>query len=327
MHDDTGRAKQAAPLHEPGGALADDQGCVRFAALLRERVQQKRMSVGTARAYLADAREFAAYLAGQGVDTLGATPAQVRAYLEQLAAARRASTMRRKLASLRGFYGALVAASLLQQSPVAELRLPQPRRQAARRAPALPRPTVQRLLTMPQNTARGIRDHAMLAGMLLHGLAIGELCGLDVTDVDLQASALRVVGRGGRVRTVALIPQTAVVFRRWLAARALLRPDTAALFVSLHWTAGRAAPGQRMSVRGARQMVHKHLARVGVCEPGVSCQALRRTYITLTLAAGADLRAVAASLGHASTATTAAYAADSSTPEVDAPARYLAELL
>ncbi len=323
---DTGRAKQAAPLYEPGGALADDQDCMRFAALLRERVQQKRTSAGTARAYLADAREFAAFLAGQGVDTLGATPAQVRAYLEQLAAARRASTMRRKLASLRGFYGALVAAGLLQQSPVAELRLPQPRRQAARRPPPLPAPALKRLLAAPRNSIKGVRDRAMLVSMACHGLGIGEVCGLDVTDVDLQANALRVVGRGGRVRTVALTAPTAAVFRHWLAARALLKPDTDALFTSLHWTSGRAAPGQRISVRGARQMVASYLTQVGVTQPGVSCQALRATCAALALAGGADLRAVAASLGHASTATTQAYAADAEVIQEN-PARFLAGLL
>ena len=73
-------------------------------------------------------------------------------------------------------------------------------------------------------------------------------------------------------------------------------------------------------------MVRGYLAQVGVREPGVSCQALRRTYATLTLAAGADLRAVAASLGHASTATTQAYAEDTETVQ-DNPARYLSGLL
>ena len=324
---DTGRAKQAAPLHEPSGALAcEDQGCIRFAALLRERVQQKRTSAGTARAYLADVREFAAHLAAQGGDTLGATPAQARDYLEHLATLRQAGTIRRKLASLRGFYGALVAAGLLRHSPVAELRLPKPRRQAARRPPPLPVPTVKRLLAAPPNSVKGVRDRAMLTGMACHGLTVGEVCGLDVADVDLQAHVVRVVGRGGRVRTVALTAPTAAVFRRWLAARALLKPGTAALFVSLHWTAGRSVPGERISVRGVRQMVHHYLLRVGVDQPGVSCRALRQAYAALSLAAGADLRAVAASLGHASTATTQAYAADAGVIQEN-PARHLAGLL
>ena len=162
--------------------------------------------------------------------------------------------------------------------------------------------------------------------MLMHGLSVAEVCTLDLTDVDLQANTLRVTGRRGRVRTVELTAQTAAVFRRWLAARALLKPDTPALFVSLHWTAGRSRPGQRISVRGAREVVRGYLAQVGVTTPGVGCQALRRTYAVLTLTAGADLRAVAVSLGHASTATTQANAADAEVVQEN-PARFLAGVL
>jgi site-specific recombinase XerC len=102
--------------------------------------------------------------------------------------------------------------------------------------------------------------------MAILGLTVGESCRLDVADVDLQAATLRVIGKGARPRTIELTPQTAGELRRWLAARALLKPDTPALFTSLHWTSGRAAPGQRISLRGVRQMVRDYLAQVGVTE-------------------------------------------------------------
>ena len=207
------------------------------------------------------------------------------------------------------------------------LELRAPKRHQAPRKPPLPTPTAKRLLAAPQpSSVKGVRDLAILTGMLCHGLAVSELCALNVADLDLAARTLRVTGRRGRVRTVELTAQTAGVFRRWLATRALLKPDTTALFIALHWTSGRAAPGQRISVRGVRALVHGYLAQVGVSESGVSCQALRRTYTALTLAAGADLRAVAASLGHASTATTQTYAADAELVK-DNPARYLSGLL
>ena len=177
-------------------------------------------------------------------------------------------------------------------------------------------------MAAPQNSVKGIRDRAMLAGMLMHGLSVAAICALNIADIDQQANTLRVTGRRRQVRTVELTAQTAGVFRRWLAARALLKLDTTAAFISLHWTAGRATPGQRISVRGVRQMARGYLAQVGAAEPGVSCQALRRTYTALTLAAGADLRGVVASLGHASTAMTQAYAEDAETVK-DNPACYL----
>lgn len=326
MHNSDGSYEATPDRRSDGTGASHDRGYRQFAHVLQERVQQRRTAAGTARAYLADVRDFVAHLARQGVDSLKATSAQVRAYLDELSATRQASTLRRKVTSLRSFYQELMAQGLLQHNPIADLQLPASRRHSSARPSPLPAPTVRQLLAAPPNTPKGVRDRALLAAMACHGLTVGEICALDVTDVDLQANTLRVTGRRARVRIVALIPQTAVLFRGWLAARSLLRPDTPALFISLHWTAGRSLPGGRISARGVRQLVRRYLAQVGVSQPGLSCQTLRRTYIALTLAAGADLRAVAASVGHASTATTHAYAADVELVQEN-PARYLAGLL
>lgn len=282
-------------------------------------------SSGTIHCYANDARLAFHWLTEQDIPILQARPADLQHYLNGLKGRYRPTTIRRMSVSLRSVFGALADAGVIPHNPALQLRAP--KRRQALRLPPLSVPTAKRLLAAPRPTSpKGVRDGALLTGMLMHGLSVAEACGLDVADVDLQANTLRVTGRRGRVRTVELTAQTAAVFRRWLAARALLQPDTPALFVSLHWTTGRAAPGQRISVRGVREMVRGYLAQVGVTTPGVSCQALRRTYAALTLAAGADLRAVAVSLGHASTATTQAYAEDAALVK-DNPTRYLAGLL
>jgi len=279
----------------------------------------------TVRCYIKDVRSAFRWLAAHGIPATLARPADLQQYLDSLAGRYRPATIRRRSVGLRRVYQALADVGAIPYNPAAELRAPK-RHQAARKPP-LPTPTAKRLLATPQpSSVKGVRDLVILTGMLCHGLAVSELCALNVADLDLAACTLRVAGRRGRVRTVELTAQTAGVFRRWLAARALLKPDTTALFIALHWTSGRAAPGQRISVRGVRALVHGYLAQVGVSESGVSCQALRRTYTALTLAAGADLRAVAASLGHASTATTQTYAADAELVK-DNPARYLSRLL
>jgi len=295
------------------------------AAYLLDPTCTGRRLAATVRCYIKDVRPVFRYLAAHGISAALARPADLQQYLDSLAGRYRSTTIRRKSVSLRAVYLALAETGAIPANPTVDLAAP--KRRPASRKPPLPASTAKRLLAAPQpSSAKGVRDRAILTGLLCHGLSVSELCALDVADLDLAARTLRVTGRRGRVRTVALTAQTAAVFRRWSAARALLKPATAALFVSLHWTTVRAAPGQRISVRGIRQMVRGYLAQVGVREPGVSCQALRRTYATLTLAAGADLRAVAASLGHASTATTEAYAEDAEMVK-DNPARYLSGLL
>jgi integrase/recombinase XerD len=179
------------------------------------------------------------WLVVHGIPATLARPADLQQYLDSLAGRYRPATIRRKSVSLRSVYLAFAEAGVIPHNPAAELRAPK-RRQAPCKSP-LPTPTAKRLLAAPQpSSVKGVRDRAILTGMLCHGLAVSELCALNVADLDLAARTLRVTGRRGRVRTVELTAQTAGMFRRWLAARALLKPDTAALFVSLHWTTGRA---------------------------------------------------------------------------------------
>jgi site-specific recombinase XerC len=228
----------------------------------------------TVRCYIKDARAAFRWLAVHGIPATLARPADLQQYLDSLGGRYRPATIRRKSVSLRAVYLALADAGAIPHNPAAELRAPK-RRQAVHKPP-LPTPTAKRLLAAPQpSSVKGVRDRAILTGMLCHGLTVSEVCALNIGDLDLAARTLRVTGRRGRVRTVELTTQTSAVFRRWLAARALLQPDTTALFVSLHWTSGRAAPSQRISVRGVRQMVRGLLGpgrheRVGRELPGLA---------------------------------------------------------
>jgi site-specific recombinase XerD len=295
------------------------------AAHLLDPSRAGRRLAATVRCYIKDVRSAFRYLAAHGISAALAWPANLQQYLDSLSGRYRPTTIRRQSVSLRAVYRALAETGAIAANPAVDLAAP--KRRPASRKPPLPTQTAKLLLAAPQpSSVKGVRDRAILTGLLCHGLAVSEVCALNIGDLDLAARTLRVTGRRGRVRTVELTTQTSAVLRRWLAARALLQPDTTALLVSLHWTSGRAAPGQRISVRGVRQMVRGYLAQVGMNESGVSCQALRRTYTTLTLAAGADLRAVAASLGHVSTATTQAYAGDTAVVKEN-PARYLSGLL
>ena len=294
-------------------------------AQLQARSGSGQRSPSTICCYVNNARLAFRWLSEHDIQIAQARPTDLQRYLNNLKGRYRPTTIRRMSVSLRSVFGALADAGVIPHNPARHLVTP--KRRQAPRLPPLTVPTAKRLLAAARPTSpKGVRDGAILTGMLMHGLSVAEVCTLDITDVDLQANTLRITGRRGRVRTAELTAQTAAVFRRWLAARALLKPDTNGVFVSLHWSAGRSIPGQRISVRGVRQLVRGYLAQVGVTAPGMSCQALRRTYAALTLAAGADLRQVAASLGHASTATTQAYGEDAALVK-DNPTRYLAGLL
>jgi integrase/recombinase XerC len=147
----------------------------------------------------------------------------------------------------------------------------------------------------------GVRDAAILELMYATGIRVGELCGLDVDDVDFERNVVRVLGKGRKERTVPFGLPAAAAVRRWLDhGRAELRREGvgAALFVG--------ARGGRIDQRVVRQVVHDRVSAVPGA-PDIAPHGLRHTAATHLLEGGADLRTVQELLGHASMATTQVY--------------------
>ncbi len=146
-----------------------------------------------------------------------------------------------------------------------------------------------------------LRDAAIMELLYATGIRVSELCGLDVDDLDEGRNTVRVLGKGGRERTVpAGLPavRAAAAWKR--AGRpSLARPGSGpALFLG--------ARGRRLDPRTARRVVHAGLAAVaGVPDSGP--HGLRHAAATHLLEGGADLRSVQEILGHASLASTQIY--------------------
>ncbi len=134
------------------------------------------------------------------------------------------------------------------------------------------------------------------------GIRVGELCGLDVDDVDFERRVVRVLGKGRKERTVPFgLPAAAgPASAGWTGGRrALMAPGAgAALFLG--------ARGGRIDQRAVRTLVHARLADVPGA-PDLGPHGLRHTAATHLLEGGADLRTVQELLGHASLATTQIY--------------------
>lgn len=150
-------------------------------------------------------------------------------------------------------------------------------------------------------TPLGIRDVAVLELLYATGIRVGELCGLDIDDVDFERHVVRVLGKGRKERTVPFGHPAATALRRWLAeGRPALRRDGAgaALFLG--------ARGARVDQRVVRDVVHRRIAEVPDA-PDIGPHGLRHTAATHLLEGGADLRTVQELLGHASMASTQIY--------------------
>ena len=230
-----------------------------------------------------------------------ATTAILRRFASGLhAAGYAASTVARKLASMRSFFAFGQREGWVRVNPAKPLRSPK----RGRKLPKfLTGEEISRLLAAPQAGAPGgLRDRAILELMYSAGVRVRELVDLDDADLDLQNSTIRVRGKGRRQRLGIVGSHAARALAAWLAAR----PRTTGgsprgsrpLFTNKF--------GGRLSVRGVARLLEKHLATAGLTGRA-SPHTLRHSFATHLLDAGADIRSVQELLGHKSLVTTQIY--------------------
>jgi integrase/recombinase XerC len=146
-----------------------------------------------------------------------------------------------------------------------------------------------------------LRDTAIMELLYATGIRVGELCGLDIGDLDQERRTIRVLGKGGRERTVPVgVPAVRAVTGWCREGRPVLAVPRSAGVLFL------GARGGRLDPRTARRVVHARIAAVPSA-PDVGPHGLRHAAATHLLEGGADLRSVQEILGHASLASTQIY--------------------
>lgn len=258
----------------------------------------------TVRAYVGDVRDMCEWAGIGTADDLSATDtALLRAWLAHRSRSGSSlATTARRVASIRSFTSWAVPRGLVPE-PDPAARLARPR--VVRGVPAVPRVgDVETLLADADERAGAAplaqRDAAMLELLYASGLRVSELCGLDLEDVDLERRAVRVLGKGGVMRTVPFGVPAEESVTRWIddGRPRLARPDSGgALFLG--------ARGRRVDPRIVRRLV-RAVSAAGAGR-SYSPHTLRHAMATHTLEGGADLRTVQELLGHATLATTQVY--------------------
>lgn len=277
----------------------------------------RNVSAHTLRAYETDLRQLVDVLAAR----LGCRPSQVplaafdadgvRSFMGQLhdRGNSRASAARR-LAATRTFARYLTREGLLADDPTALVGAPR----KERTLPAhLGAGDMDRLLDAPDvSSVQGRRDRAILELFYASGLRLSELVDLDLQDVNLAGRIARVRGKGGKERLVPFNRTTMEAVKAMMADRAQVAalapaprraPDRQRrprdpLFLNLR--------GGRLTTRSVDRIVRRYVREAAIAQ-GISPHALRHTFATHLLQAGADLRAIQELLGHARLSTTQRY--------------------
>ncbi|MCI9678528.1 MAG: tyrosine recombinase XerC [Oscillospiraceae bacterium] len=223
-----------------------------------------------------------------------------------------ATTRARKIATLRSFFNYLTTkAHLLEDNPVKDLDSPKLQK------------TLPKYLTLDEslNLLESVdgsfkeRDYCILTLFLNCGLRISELIGLNLSDI--QGDALRVLGKGNKVRIVYLNDACKDALEHHLAVRhPIVGRDQNALFLS--------SRDQRISRSSVHALVKKHLRHAGLDSTQYSSHKLRHTAATLMIQSGVDVRAIQEVLGHEHLNTTEIYThIDSETLRIAAQANPL----
>ena len=261
-------------------------------------------SVHTVRAYAGDVRALLAYATGRGVTTVAGLDIEVlRGWLAKLRdeGAARASLARRGAAA-RAFTAFAHRRGRMPVDPGPLLGVPKARRtlpDVLRQDEAAA--VLNATADADDGDPRPMRDRAVLELLYATGARVGELCGLDVDDVDLERWTIRVLGKGGKERTIPMGRPAADALDRWVRrGRPALVTATsgAALFLGDR--------GGRLGQRSVRRIVHRRLAAADGA-PDTGPHGLRHSAATHLLEGGADLRSVQEILGHASLGTTQIY--------------------
>lgn len=261
------------------------------------------LSKNTQLAYLRDLRLLMKSLQLKAdEELLQVSRQQLIAYLVRLKQeGRAASTVARKLASIKAFYRFLTAERYIRRNPAEVL-------EAASRGLHLPKvlsvQEVERLLDEPNlGTLDGYRDKTMLELLYATGMRVSELVNVPVKNVDMKMQYVIVMGKGSKERMLPLGRTALHYLEHYLmVVRPQLlhgKPDKAAELFVTGW-------GGSMTRERFYEIIVAYGKSAGISKR-VTPHMLRHSFATHLLNNGTDLRIVQELLGHVDISTTQIY--------------------
>ena len=262
---------------------------------------ERNYSERTIVSYGTDLREFEGYLekTEAELDFTKVHADVVRNWISELMGeGRTATSVNRKLSSLRSFYRFLLRRKEITVNPMLKivgLKKKKPLPSFVREK------DMNRLLDglSFDEGFEGCRDRTILEMFYATGMRLSELIGLDDVDVDLSARLIKVTGKRNKQRLIPFGDELAEDLLIYIKVRNDAFPDgVEAFFIRKN--------GKRMYPMQVYRIVKRNLSKV-VTLKKKSPHVLRHTFATAMLNDNAELRAVQALLGHESLATTEVY--------------------
>ena len=270
---------------------------------------ERNVSEHTLKAYIADIEEFSQFLQGDDIKkdyvVIHVEPETIRSYLTHLYRKNiKRITVNRKISSLRSFYKYLLRTGKIDSNPAEMVQSPKTEKYMPTFLSV--DETFQLLNSPGDNSILDMRDKSILELFYSSGLRLSELAGLNLTDFDFGQALVKLRGKGKKERIVPVGKPALKAVEEYIGKSAEIRKKCnkdifkTPLFLNVR--------GERITTRSIARIVDERTVKSGIGRK-ISPHALRHSFATHLLNAGADLRSIQELLGHESLSTTQKYTA------------------
>lgn len=283
-----------APIHARAELVTSHQYNLRgrselhaMAFLARYRVEKTRVT------YEIALRQWFGFCAEHGIEPLDAKRYHIEIFARELEqTGRKIATVGGKLNVLAGYYRFAKIDGLIDDDPMEHVK-----------RPAIQRVSTTQGLTRTESAdflaAAGecsSRDHAVICLLLLNGMRVSEVCGIDIEDLGRYQGerTVWILRKGGKRQEIPMASRTA-----WQVELCLGKRDSGPLFLDVTGT-------HRLDRRAAGRIVARVTSAAGI-RKRITPHSLRHTFVTMSLDAHVPERDIAASTGHADSRMVAYY--------------------
>ena len=265
---------------------------------------QKNLDLKTVKAYRIDLEQFSAFISQNNLDQ---TREGLMEYISDLHQRYKPRTVKRKIASVKAFFGYLEYENLVRENPFSRLRLKiNPPLILPR---TIPLPVIEAILTTAYQAKENVgtagqqksilRDIAVLELLFATGVRVSELCALQYGDVQLEEGEIKIYGKGAKERFVQIVNSDVLnVLCHYHEAYKDAIEQAGTFFVN--------RSRKPLSTQSVRAIVNKYSKLAGV-KKHITPHMFRHSFATLLLEEEVDIRYIQHLLGHSSIVTTQIY--------------------
>ncbi len=263
---------------------------------------EKNMSENTKKAYIRDIRNFEVFVKGRGTENLEEVAnTQLLAYLMELRSQNMSkATLNRKLASLRAFYHYLQKIGRIEENPAEGIKSP---RVEKKEIEYISVEDIDRLMKLPDNTMKGIRDRAILELLYATGIRAGELIEMKEEDLNLRMGFVKCSPQSGKARIIPMgkLCRSALEDYFLTSRPALMKNNqTDILFVNY--------AGKPITRQGLWKVLREY-GEAAELPISLTPQVIRNSFAVHMLQNGADVKSLQELMGHEDISATQAYLA------------------